>query len=210
MQGRHGPISALARAAALNSPASKSETLPIRLLAVGRPASLPLRASAFRLPPLRPQAISFIVAQPNGNGCQGNCRPGADNECWGYGSRNWDAPSGGGGLSNEFVSAQQTITAGGALTLAHGLGAQPKLYAAFLQCTTAELGYSIGDEVAINPGVSLSNTTLDRGLSIVPDATNINVRFGSQAASIGIIRKDTGGSTPATNASWRLVVRAWA
>lgn len=111
-------------------------------------------------------------------------------------------------FTQSFESSQQTITSGGSLTLAHGLAAQPKLYAAFLKCTTAEIGYSIGDEVAINPNVGSPGE--NGGLSLVPDATNVNVRFGSNANALSLVRKDTGQTTGITNASWRLIVRAWA
>ncbi|MER9755406.1 hypothetical protein NKJ46_18450 [Mesorhizobium sp. M0166] len=103
-----------------------------------------------------------------------------------------------------FESAQQTITNAGALTLAHGLGVQPKLYIALLQCATAELGYSIGDEIPLS-----SENSSNKGVSMVADATSINVRFGSTTMSI--LNKTTGGGNGAfTNANWRLVVRAWA
>lgn len=111
-----------------------------------------------------------------------------------------------------FESTQQTITPAGSLTLAHGLGAQPKLYLAALQCTTADIGYSIGDEVLVNPNANPTDSSdrNDQGVSLVPDATNINVRFGSDTLVFAIIRKDTGDSESITPASWRLVARAWA
>jgi hypothetical protein len=112
-------------------------------------------------------------------------------------------------FSKSFESTQQTITAAGSLTLAHSLGTTPKLYQAYLQCTTAELGYSIADEVAINPNTQ-GTADQNRGVSLVPDGTNINVRFGQNANSFEIVRKDTGVLTTITNTSWRLVVRAWA
>lgn len=108
-----------------------------------------------------------------------------------------------------YESAQQTITSGGALTLAHGLGVKPKLYQAFLQCTTADIGYSIGDEVAINPHLNSDNTNA-KGLVIVPDATNLNIRYGNDAAVLRGLRKDTGAASNFTIASWKLVMRAWA
>jgi hypothetical protein len=111
-------------------------------------------------------------------------------------------------FSKSFESTQQTITAGGSLTLAHSLGTKPKHYLIVLQCTTAELGFSIGDETLVNP----SNTDIDdaRGATIVPDSTNMNIRFGSNANTFSILRYDTGSNANITNASWRLVVRAWA
>lgn len=109
-------------------------------------------------------------------------------------------------FSKSYESAQQTINAGGSLTLAHGLGAQPKLYFAVLQCATAEGGYSIGDEVL--PVQSSNEAGSNRGLSLVPDATNINVRQGGGGMQIS--RKDTGAFLNITNANWKMVVRAWA
>ncbi len=110
-------------------------------------------------------------------------------------------------FSKSYESPQQTITNGGLLTLAHGLGAQPKLYLPFLQCTTANNGYSVGDEVALNPGTNAADDVNGRGISVVADAVNISIRIGVDA--IDIIRKDTGGSSSIPPSSWRLVVRAW-
>lgn len=109
-----------------------------------------------------------------------------------------------------FESAQQTITAAGALILVHGLGAKPKLYMAVLQCTTANLGYSIGDEVIVNPHSNTTNGVFEKGQSIVTDSTNANIRYGSAASTYDIIRKDTGVTASITNANWKLVIRAWA
>lgn len=107
-------------------------------------------------------------------------------------------------MATIFTSAQQTITNGGTLTLAHGLGVQPKIYAMYLQCTTAEGGYAIGNEgVASQPGFAASSNS---GISIVPDATNLVIRFSS--SGLQMTRKDTGASFTITNASWRAVFRA--
>jgi hypothetical protein len=114
-----------------------------------------------------------------------------------------------GKLQKFFESTQQTITAGGALTLAHGLGVQPKLYAAYLQCTTANAGYSVGDEIMVNPALNTTDATV-QAISIVPDATNLNVRIGNAAGSFKILIKSGTGFSDITNTSWRLVVRAWA
>lgn len=119
----------------------------------------------------------------------------------------WVAPS---PFQSAFESAQQTITSAGALTLAHSLGVKPKLYLAVIQCTTAEHNYSIGDEVAVNPAIGAFGGADNRGLSLVPDATNLNVRFGSATAAISILNKTTGAAAAITNTSWALVVRAWA
>lgn len=108
-----------------------------------------------------------------------------------------------------FESAQQTITAAGSLTLAHGLGVKPKLYQAYIVCQTAEGGYSIGDEVIVDPGWT-ADASIGRGLSIVPDATNLNIRFGNNSQNFILVNKTTGANFNITNANWKLVIRAWA
>ncbi|MDG4877657.1 hypothetical protein P9273_21375 [Mesorhizobium sp. WSM4935] len=106
-------------------------------------------------------------------------------------------------FKQRFESAQQTITAGGPLTLAHGLAAQPKLYLIYLQCVTAENGYAVGDEITFS-------ATNSNGVTIVPDATNLNIRYGSNAQPFFANNKNTGANAGLTNANWRAVFRAWA
>lgn len=108
-------------------------------------------------------------------------------------------------FTKSFESTQQTITGNGALTLAHSLGVKPNLYLAFLVCVTGEAGYTAGDETIIDPSVSDPGSS--RGISLVPDTTNVNVRYGSQQS---LIHKTSGAWTILTNANWKLVVRAWA
>lgn len=109
-------------------------------------------------------------------------------------------------FTKSFESAQQTITLAGPLTLAHSLGTTPKLYMVVLQCTTNDGSYVVGNEVLINPNMSTTDTS-GRGISIVPDATNMNIRYGD--TGLRIIDKD-GTLLSITNSRWRLVVRAWA
>jgi len=107
-----------------------------------------------------------------------------------------------------YTSADQTITTAGGLTLAHSLGMSPKFIQLYLKCTTAELGYSVNDITPINNHMQTYETGSVWGVSVVPDATNIVTRFGS--SGIRVMRKDTGLGNNITNASWRLIVRAWA
>ena len=111
------------------------------------------------------------------------------------------------GFSAYFQSSQQTITAAGSLTIAHGLGRSPVMYAGFLICTTGEGGYSTNDETGIYLGSDGDGARFSM-LSLVPDATNINVRFGSSLPTIA--NKSNGALFNITAANWKLVVRAWA
>ena len=97
-----------------------------------------------------------------------------------------------------FVSTGQTITLAGALTLAHGLGAAPRIYQLRMICQTAELGYSIGDILAYG---AIHNIA-----SIVPDATNLNVRYNSAIWTVP--HKTTGVSTNITAANWKVRFQA--
>lgn len=96
--------------------------------------------------------------------------------------------------SDVFVSADQTITLAGALTLAHGFGAVPRAVKLALVCQTAELGYTIGDVL-----MDVSARTI---ASIVVDATNLNIRF-LDSANVGIVNKTTGARTSFTVANWK-------
>lgn len=106
---------------------------------------------------------------------------------------------------NEYVSAEQTISNAGTGTLAHGLGAIPKLVQIRLVCKTAELGYSIGDEIVWGTFFQAQ----DRGLTVAVDATNIVYRYAAQATPFSYLNKTTGASSALTNGNWRVVVRAW-
>lgn len=111
--------------------------------------------------------------------------------------------------AQSYESAGQTITSAGALTLAHGLASKPKIINYYLRCLTAEAGYSVGDELHDILGVRDTNTTQSRGMAVVVDATNINIRFSSTTSVFANMNFTTGASTPLTNANWELYVQAW-
>ncbi|PPD48379.1 MAG: hypothetical protein CTY14_02130 [Methylotenera sp.] len=113
------------------------------------------------------------------------------------------------GFTAYYQSSNQTITSGGALTIAHGLGGKPILVQFYLKCLSAEYGYSVGDELYVPP--STSNSGADtQGLAYVPDATNLNIRYGGSGSVFTSITKNTGGVAVLTNSSWALIIRAWA
>jgi hypothetical protein len=110
-------------------------------------------------------------------------------------------------ISKSFQSTQQTITAGGVLSLAHGLSEVPKIVMATLVCTTAEHGYAVNDEVIIGYG---PQNTVDNGIAITISSSSIGVKFGAAASSLRVLNESTGSNAGITNASWRLVIRAYA
>lgn len=108
----------------------------------------------------------------------------------------------------EYISAQQAITAGGALTLAHGLGAVPKFTVVSLHNVTTDAGYTTGQE--FDAPMFYDDGGAARGLSIIKDATNLTVRFASPANTYQVPHASTGTATAITDANWTLIVKAWA
>ena len=105
-------------------------------------------------------------------------------------------------LTKYFESAEQTITSAGTLTIAHGLGGEPKLIQVWLVCKSAEGNYSVNDKTPLEINMTAG------GVSIVPDSTNLNIRFSN--AAIFIHDKTTGNTFNITYASWKMIFRAWA
>lgn len=110
-------------------------------------------------------------------------------------------------FTQSFTSSDQTITAAGSLTLAHGLSATPYNLAFYLICQTGEAGYSAGDVVMT--GLN-SNIASDRGFSAWVDSTNVNIRYSTAVQTLQVPHKTTGVATALTNANWKLRVKAWA
>jgi len=110
-------------------------------------------------------------------------------------------------FTETFTSSNQTITSGGLLTVAHGLSVNPFMVFFYLVNTTAENGYSIGDKLLVSSNGD--DTATARAVSIGWDATNINVRYGSQTVSLFVtVNKSNGNRIALTNANWALVVKA--
>lgn len=108
-----------------------------------------------------------------------------------------------------FESAAQTITSSGSLTIAHGLGVKPANVQARLINTTAEEGYSVDDEIFAPIARADGNTVTGVGLYILPDATNLNIGFGSNTSSFIGFNKTTRAAVNLTNGSWDIIFRAW-
>ena len=105
-----------------------------------------------------------------------------------------------------FTSAQQTITNGGQLVIAHGLGVTPGFASTQLVCVTAEAGYSAGDIVSY-PAIGIGFNTSSYGATPTVDVTNVTLRISS--AGFAIFNKSNGVPTGLTSANWRLIVKAY-
>ena len=106
-------------------------------------------------------------------------------------------------FTKEYVSPEQTITVGAVISLTHLLGVMPKLVQATIVCKTAELGFSVGDEVDAYKDASTSNFNFNIGRN----QTTLRCICGAN----GIAGFSAAGVfTALTPANWRLIVRAWA
>lgn len=108
-----------------------------------------------------------------------------------------------------YVSADQSITAGGLLTLAHGLGVPPLLIQRELVCVTAEVGYSVGDAVIDIMGPYKAEVP-GSGTAVTWTSTNVLVRYGSQTVPLYVLHKSTGVLASITLANWRYRIKAFA
>jgi hypothetical protein len=86
-------------------------------------------------------------------------------------------------------------------TLAHSIGAQPNRVHISLLCVTAELGYSVDDEVK-NP--NSYNDGTGRRWMIVGDSTNFTTLTD---AALVVLRKDTGAAATITMSRWKFRIR---
>ena len=116
-----------------------------------------------------------------------------------------------GATAPEWSSATGTLSAGtscvmnplapGVQATAHGLGAIPDLIVFYMECLTAEIGYSIGDRFYPSIYMDEGGGT-NAGLGVAADATNVTIAFDNV---ISILRKDTGALGNVTAGSWKAV-----
>jgi hypothetical protein len=110
-------------------------------------------------------------------------------------------------FSKVFTSTNIVITAGGSVVNAHGLGGMPTMVQGRIVNTSTDAGYSAADEVIIPiNAIDLNNNI---GVSVTADASNLTMRFGSAAGSIGVLNKGTGAVASIDDTKWVFVVRAW-
>lgn len=107
----------------------------------------------------------------------------------------------------EYSSGNQTITSAGGLTLAHGLGVEPRQVTLWLKCVTGDGGFSVGAKLLTGPGVSDSSAD-NHGLALYVDSTNINIVFGAATSVFTAINPLSAAGVGLTNSSWKLVVEA--
>lgn len=119
---------------------------------------------------------------------------------------------------SKFESSQQAIVAAGAITMAHGLGAEIFDINAFLVCLSDDGGYVSGDVINVSTSDMMAvSYSHDTGVTFKTDGTNIYARYGT-GADIGsshdgrvffVIDGVTGERAALDNTKWNMIVRAW-
>lgn len=86
-------------------------------------------------------------------------------------------------ISKDYVSPDQVMTAGGTLTIAHGLGVLPKAVLAFLRCVVADANGQVGDVVPVGTRIDNNDNTTTRveGANVSFNSTNVMVAFSNNA-----------------------------
>jgi hypothetical protein len=114
-------------------------------------------------------------------------------------------------FTGSYSSSAQTITSGGALTLAHGLAGAPKLITAYIKCidTGGDGGWEQNDEVYVSPSNFIRSTSTPHGFVVTRDATNIIIRFSSDSNVFYILNEGDGTGSNITNTKWQLYVQAY-
>lgn len=100
---------------------------------------------------------------------------------------------------NKFDLGETTISAGLVVNVAHGLARTPGVVHYALRCKSAELGYSVGDEVNAELALNGGAPALQGGAN----ATNVLLICASTTMSI--LRKDTFVAAVLTPGNWKIV-----
>lgn len=112
-----------------------------------------------------------------------------------------------GPFTKSFTQNGITMVSGSNLgPYAHGFGEKPKLILLELICTTAELGYSVGDSVYWS---SYTDSANSQGTVVYADTTNIRIRTTTNSSAVDLLNA-TFGTTGMSYANWSVTLRAWA
>ena len=119
-----------------------------------------------------------------------------------------DLANAGAALANLGIQAMVanigTPSAGASLSTGHGFGTTPLIRHAYIECASAEHGYSVGQTVQLPMG----GTSRNDGGSVWADASDIGVNIG--ANGIWVTNPSTNQGEQITAAHWNLYVAALA
>lgn len=108
-------------------------------------------------------------------------------------------------ITPAFTSAEQSIPTGNTvLSVSHGLGRVPADFRCILRCKTAELGFSVGDEI---DAASINDQVNSVPVEIWANATSC--KFVAQSSTMRTTAANATGLQNMTSANWRIVFYAW-
>jgi len=114
------------------------------------------------------------------------------------------------GFTAFYESPPQTITSGGLLTLAHGLGRVPKICALTLTCGAADAQYAIDDKLEMHLMTNdFSSVNYPRGVSILKTTENLVIRYSASTPAFSNITKTGGALVALNNTKWTATFSAW-
>jgi hypothetical protein len=108
-------------------------------------------------------------------------------------------------LSGVFFESGEYSVSAGEVLVAHGMGSKALRVKVFLRCKTAELGYSVGDEVEPSGDYSASFRGV---MGLIDGASNVGFVVGD--GSLVLPNATTGHVASLTPADWKVFIRAWA
>lgn len=107
------------------------------------------------------------------------------------------------GVITKYTSSQITLSDAATAALTHSLGAAPHWFGAFLQCTSADLNYSSGDEIPL-----YDNNNSNNQIAMAATSSTITYRQPASVAAIYASNKTTGASNFIDPTKWKLVIKA--
>lgn len=117
------------------------------------------------------------------------------------------------GFSAYMQTADQSVTGGGTLTIAHGFSRAPTFIEAYLRVTTAGAGYNVGDILFISIGVSQffdTGNSYAMGCTVRADSTNLYVTFANGYGSYVFPAANGNSVLTLDNAKIKLILKAFA
>lgn len=109
------------------------------------------------------------------------------------------------GFDSNFVSTISSYSNGGTITVAHSLGVIPELINAYARCTSANAGFTAGQQVQIQGWQIIGGTRY--GGNVYADATNVYLQIAN--GGLLFLSSSGGSSTVLTPANWDIIIYGW-
>lgn len=109
------------------------------------------------------------------------------------------------GFDGNFAASVSSYSNGDTITVAHSLGIIPQLINAYARCTSADAGYTVGQQVQIQGMTVIGNGYY--GGTVYADATNVYLQIATNG--LYFLSSSGGSSTVLTPANWDIRIYAW-